>query len=154
VVLHLSSPDGLFIYSSCGKHPFPLLQWSVPHTTTFTKFPTPGCWADAATPAFFSRLVYLQFLWEVPLPCSPVEFSSHCHFYKISCSKIAGQVQPLLPSLIGIAPSPLFGAQGTPSSLLHVFFLLLLFSLFSFSFFPGWESVYPRGYVDLAQGLL
>jgi hypothetical protein len=34
---------------------------------------------------------------------------------------------------------PHFGAQGTPPSLLHVFFCCcLLFSLVFFSFFPGW----------------
>jgi hypothetical protein len=71
-------------------------------TPPLTNFPTLGCWADAATPAFSSCLVYLQFMWEVPLPHSPVEFSSHCQFYEISCSKDAGQVQPLLPSLTGL----------------------------------------------------
>jgi hypothetical protein len=28
---------------------------------TFTSFPAPGCWVCATTPAFFGRLVYLQF---------------------------------------------------------------------------------------------
>jgi hypothetical protein len=40
-VLHPPSLASLFIYSSCGKCPFPPLQWSFPHTTTFTGFPTP-----------------------------------------------------------------------------------------------------------------
>jgi hypothetical protein len=31
-------------------------------------------------PAFSGRHIYLQFTWEVGLPPSPVEFSSHCHF--------------------------------------------------------------------------
>jgi hypothetical protein len=30
--------------------------------------------------------VYLQFMWEVGLPSSPVKFSSHRHFHKLSCS--------------------------------------------------------------------
>jgi hypothetical protein len=30
--------------------------------------------------------VYLQFMWEVGLPRSPVQFSSLHHFYKLSCS--------------------------------------------------------------------
>jgi hypothetical protein len=34
--------------------------------------------------------VYLQFMWEVGLPPSPVEFSSHCHFYKLSRSWLLG----------------------------------------------------------------
>jgi hypothetical protein len=44
-------------------------------------------------PAFsgFSGLrVYLQFTWEVGLPPSPVEFSSHHHFYKLSWSWLLG----------------------------------------------------------------
>jgi hypothetical protein len=35
-------------------------------------------------PAFSGLRVYLQFMWEVGLPPSPVQFSSHCHFYKLS----------------------------------------------------------------------
>jgi hypothetical protein len=34
--------------------------------------------------------VYLQFMWEVGLPPSPVEFSSHLHFHKLSCSWLLG----------------------------------------------------------------
>jgi hypothetical protein len=30
-----------------------------------------GCWEGASTPAFSSRLVYLQFKWAMPLPHSP-----------------------------------------------------------------------------------
>jgi hypothetical protein len=34
--------------------------------------------------------VYLQFMWEVGLPPSPVKFSSHCHFHKLTCSWLLG----------------------------------------------------------------
>jgi hypothetical protein len=68
VTLHQLSPAGLFIYNSHGKWAFPPLLWSFPPTATFTSFPTPGCWACAATPAFSSRLVYLQFHEGLPLP--------------------------------------------------------------------------------------
>jgi hypothetical protein len=37
-------------------------------------------------PAFSGQHVYLQFMWEVGLLPSPVEISSDCHFYKLSCS--------------------------------------------------------------------
>jgi hypothetical protein len=37
-------------------------------------------------PTFSGLRVYLQFMWEVGLPPSPVQFSSHCHFYRLSCS--------------------------------------------------------------------
>jgi hypothetical protein len=65
----------------------------------------------------------------------------------------------LLPSpaglLWGISPSPLFGAQDSLPSLLHYFFVVLAYySVFFFSFFPGWGSVCPGGYADLAQGCL
>jgi hypothetical protein len=29
--------------------------------------------------------VYLQFMWEVVLPSSPLKFSSHCYIHKLSC---------------------------------------------------------------------
>jgi hypothetical protein len=37
-------------------------------------------------PTFSGLRVYLQFMWEVGLFPSPVEFSSHRHFHKLSCS--------------------------------------------------------------------
>jgi hypothetical protein len=57
VTLHQLSQACVFIYSSSGKWSFPPLLWSFPPTTTFTSFPTPGCWACAAAPAFSSQLV-------------------------------------------------------------------------------------------------
>jgi hypothetical protein len=67
VTLHLLFLAGLFIYSSHGKWVFPLLLWSFSPTATFTSFPTPGCWAGAATPAFSGWHVYLQFCERLPL---------------------------------------------------------------------------------------
>jgi hypothetical protein len=51
-------------------------------------------------------------------------------------------------------PPPLFGTQGTPLSLLGVFFVVIAYYSIFFSFFPGWGSVCPGGYADLAQGCL
>jgi hypothetical protein len=68
VPMLLPSPASLFIYRSCGKWVFPPLQCSFPPTATFTRFPAPGCWACAATLAFSSQLVYLQFHEGFPLP--------------------------------------------------------------------------------------
>jgi hypothetical protein len=86
---------------------------------------------------------------------------------------VAGHVLPLLPSPAGLFiysslrdfPSCLFtvpwgisllllfGAQGTPPSLLHVFFVVIAYySVFLFSL--GGGSVCPGGYADLAQGCL
>jgi hypothetical protein len=41
-------------------------------------------WGGDTAPTFLGLHVYLQFTWEVGLPHSPVEFSSHHHFYKLS----------------------------------------------------------------------
>jgi hypothetical protein len=68
VTLHPLSQTSVFIYSSCGKWVFSPLLWSFLPTATFTSFPTPGCWAGAATRAFSGQLVYLQFCEGLPLP--------------------------------------------------------------------------------------
>jgi hypothetical protein len=83
------------------------------------------------------------------LPPSPVEFSFHCHFYKLSCSWLLGVCHRsclLRPAFLftvpwGISPPPA-SALREPCSLCYVSFLLLLliisvFFLY-FSFFPGW----------------
>jgi hypothetical protein len=99
------------------------------------------------TPAFSGWHVYLQFTWGVPLPPSPVKFSSHSHFYKLSSSKVAGRVPPLLPSLAGLfiyssmrdCPSPL-QCSGHPTlfaTCLLLLLLLFIVQFFFFSFFPG-----------------
>jgi hypothetical protein len=46
-------------------------------TATVTSFPlSKHTGGSGTTPTFSGRLVYLQFMWEVPLPHSPVELSS------------------------------------------------------------------------------
>jgi hypothetical protein len=75
VTLHLLSQACVFIYSSHGKWVFPPLLWSFPPTTTFTIFPTPGCWACPTTPASSGQLAYLQFCEGFPL--SPLWHSGH-----------------------------------------------------------------------------
>jgi hypothetical protein len=76
---------------------------------------------------------------------------------------VAGHASQLPPSTLhpgpaclftvpGRIPLPLFDAQGTPPSLLCIFFCYYL--LLSFSFFTGWGLVFPGGYADLAQGCL
>jgi hypothetical protein len=73
--------EGSTTHAFSGRHVYlqfmwevtlPSLQWSFPHTATFTSFPIPGCWACAATPAFSSWLVYFQFHEGFPLPTSSV----------------------------------------------------------------------------------
>jgi hypothetical protein len=97
-------------------------------------------------------------------PPSPVEFSSHRRFYKLSHSWLLGACLRSRRSLSGQAqlvylhfqegfPSPSLWSSGCPTffdTCLYCSYCLLL----SFPFFPGWRSVCPGGYVDLAQGFL
>jgi hypothetical protein len=62
-----------------------LFTQSSVHYATATSFPLCKHTGGGGTaPAFSGLRVYLQFTWEVGLPLSPVEFSSHCCFYKLS----------------------------------------------------------------------
>jgi hypothetical protein len=150
VTLHQLSQTCMFIYSSHGKWVFPLLLWSFPPTATLTSFPAADCWACAAAPAFSGQLVYLQLMWEVGLPPSPVEFSSHCHFYKLSCSWLLGvccRSCLLQPACCEGFPLPPFCALGTLPSLLCVFFCCCYCLLFRFFFSFPWVGV------SLSRGL-
>jgi hypothetical protein len=51
-------------------------------------------------------------------------------------------------------PSSHFCTQGALPSLLRVFFVVVAYYSVFFSFFPGWGSVCPGGYADLAEGYL
>jgi hypothetical protein len=159
VTLHPLSQACVFIYSSRGKWVFPPLLWSFPPTTAFTSFPTPDCWACAIAPA--GQRVCLQFTWEVGPPPSPV-FSSLCHSHKLSHSWLLGAHPCSRPLRPGPAcylqfregfPSPPLQHSGCPTlfaTCLYCSYCLLL----NFSFLPGWGSVCPGGYADLAQGCL
>jgi hypothetical protein len=79
-------------------------------------FPSKHTGGGDTAPAFSGWHVYLQFIWEVCLPPSLVEFSSsHCHFYKLSRSKVAGQVLLLLPSLASVLIYSSLGKCPYPS---------------------------------------
>jgi hypothetical protein len=158
VTLHPRSQACMFIYSSRGKWVFPLLLWSFPPTTAFTSFPDPDCWARVAAPA--SQCVCLQLTREVGLSPSPVEFFSLCHSHKLSHSWLLNMCPcscPLRPDRLVYLqfregfPSPLFGAQCAPPSLLCVFIVLIAhYSDFLFSL-GGVRSV--RGLCCSGPGL-
>jgi hypothetical protein len=96
----------------------------------------------------------------VGLPPSPVEFSSLHHSHKLSHSWLLGMWPRSHQSLSSQAqlvylqfqegvPSPPLRHSGHPTlfaTCLYCSYCLLL----SFSFFPGWGSVCPGGYADLA----
>jgi hypothetical protein len=122
---------------------FPPLLWSFPPTAAFTSFAAPDCWACATLPAFPSQLVYLQLMWEVGLPPSPVEFSSHHHFCKLSHSWLLGMCDCsclLQPDCCEGFPFPYSSALRAPCLLCYMSFLLLLLIIQFFVFFP-WEGV-------------
>jgi hypothetical protein len=161
VTLHQLSQACVFIYSSHEKWVFPPLLWSFPHPATFTNFLTPGCRVCAAAPAFSG----LACLFTAHVGSGPCPFS--CGVFlpppllQAFPLLVAGRVPPLLPSLAWLVylqfcegfSSPAFSAQGTPPSLLYVFIVVIAYYSVSL-FFPGWGSVCPGGYADLAQGCL
>jgi hypothetical protein len=104
------------------------------------------------TPTFSGLHVYLQFMWEVGLPPSPVEFSSLHHSHKLSHSWLLGacprscQSLSIPPGLFIYSPGKdslpsIFGAQCAPPSFLRVFIVLLLISQFLFFSLGGGRSV-------------
>jgi hypothetical protein len=95
---------------------------------------------------------------------SPMEFSSHHCSHKLSRSWLLGahlHSHPLwsgptcLFTVLGwISPPPSLALMAShPVCYVSLLFLLLIIQFF-FSFFPGWVSVCPGGYADLAQGCL
>jgi hypothetical protein len=120
-----------------------------------SSFPPPKHTGGGDTaPAFLALCVYLQLMWEVGLPPSPVEFSSLCHSLKLSCSWFLGTRPHSCPLRPG--PACLFtvleGIPLPPSSALRAphppcymsLLFLLLISQFLF---------YSRGGVGLSRGL-
>jgi hypothetical protein len=127
---HLA-PQALFAQSSPVQEP--LLQ----------AFPFPSTGKGHTAPAFSGLRVCLQLTWEVGFPPSPVEFSSHCHFYKLSRSRLLGVChhsclfQPAcLFSSLREFPSP-SSVLRTPKPLCYVSFLLLLLIIQFFSLGGG-----------------
>jgi hypothetical protein len=123
-------------------------------TTTATSFPPSKHTGGGDTaPAFSGLRVYLQFMWEVGLPPSPVEFSSQHHFYKLSHSWLLGVCHHsclLQLACEGFPLPPSFSTQGAPPSLLRVFFVVIVYysvSLFSLGggrYVQGAMLIWPR----------
>jgi hypothetical protein len=124
---------------------------------TATSFPLSKLRGEGDTAPTFSGLhVYLQFTWEVGLPPSPVEFSSHCCFYKLSRSWLLSVCYcSCLLQLVSCEGFPLSPRRysGLPSLFaMCLFFVIAYYSVFFF--FPWWWSDCSGGYTDLAQDCL
>jgi hypothetical protein len=114
-------------------------------TTTATSFPLSKLTGGGDTASALSGWrVYLQLMWEVGLPPSPVEFSSLCHFYKLSRSWLLGVCcrSCLLQLACEGFPIPPLLCSGRPALFAMCLFCCysLLFSFFSlFSLGGGWS---------------
>jgi hypothetical protein len=128
-------------------------------TSTLTSFPLSKHTGGGDTaPAVSVTRVYLHFTWEMGLLPSLVEFSSHCHLYKLSCCwLLGGAAGPAFSSGLvnllfhGGLSFPTLRAQCALPSLLLSFLLLFIIQ---FLFYPWVWSVCPGGCADLAQDFL
>jgi hypothetical protein len=101
-----------------------------------TNYPLSKSGKVDTAPAFSGLHIYLQFMLEVGLPPSPVEFSSHRHSHKLSRSWLLGECPCSRQSLSGppglFIYSPgmdslplIFGAQCAPPSFPRIFIVLI-----------------------------
>jgi hypothetical protein len=160
VTLHLLSQTCMFIYSSSGKWVFPPLLWSFPPTTLLQAFPLliagrvllllpAGMFVYSSC----GKWAFPSLLWSFPpsatLTCFPAPgcWACPCSQWSLSC-----QAQLVYLQFRRDSPPPL-RCSGHPTLFamcLYCSYCLLL----SFSFFPRWGSVSPRGSAYLAQGCL
>jgi hypothetical protein len=128
-----------------------------------TSFPLSKHTGEGDTaPALSGLRVYLQFMWEVGLPPSPVEFSSHRHSHQLSHSWLLGprprSSQSLsgpsacLFTVLGRIPFPQSSAPSVPHPLSHVSYLFLLL-ITQFLFLPWVEVSLSRGLCCSGPGL-
>jgi hypothetical protein len=120
-----------------------LFTQSSVHDATAASFPlSKHLGRGDSAPAFSGLRVYLQFMLEVGLPPSPVEFSSLCHSHKLSRTWLLSMRHPS-PTRPGLfiyssgrdSPLPL-QSSGFPT--LFAMCLYCSYCLLpSFSFFPG-----------------
>jgi hypothetical protein len=154
VTLHPHCQGCVFIYSSCGRWVFPPILCSFSPTATFTSFPAPDYWAvllllPAAMFVYSSREKWVlpPLLWSFPPSATLTSFPAPgCWALPPSLAR---------PGLFIYSPGkdslpPIFGAQCTPPSFLHVFFALIayysvsLFSLGGGQSVPGAMLLWPR----------
>jgi hypothetical protein len=121
-------PQALFTQSSPGHH------------ATATSFPLSKHTGGGDTaPTYSGWHVCLQFMWEVGLPPSPVEFSSLHRFYKLSRSWLLDVCRHFCLLQLACEGFPLPTLRGSGHPALFAMYLLCCYCLLlSFSFFPVW----------------
>jgi hypothetical protein len=98
------------------------------------------------------RWVFSPLLWSFPPSTTLTSFPSPGCLARAPAPALSGQAR-LIYSSVRDSPSPPLWRSGLPNLFamcLYCSYCLLL----SFSFFPGWGSVCPGGYADLAQACL
>jgi hypothetical protein len=161
VTLHPLSQACMFVYSSRGKWVFPPLLWSCSPTATFTSFTAPDYWVvllllPAAVFVYSScgKWVFPPLLWSFPLSATLTSFPTPGCWM---CARLPPEA--LWPAwLVYLQSWEGFPSPSLQHSVCPTLFPVCLFCsyclLLSFSFFPGWRSVCPGGYADLAQACL
>jgi hypothetical protein len=153
VTLHPLSQACVFIYSSHGKWVFPPLLWSFPPTAAFTSFCAPDCWAvllllPASVFVYSSHgmWVFPPPLWSFPPSATLTSFPAPGCWMHAPTPAGASPARPGLFIYSSGKDSPpfLFGAQGTPPSLLVSLLFLLLITQFLF---------FPQVGIGLSRGL-
>jgi hypothetical protein len=137
------------------------LSWSFPPTAALTSFPAPDCWL-----VLLLLLVPCLFTAHVGGGSSPLSCGvflppslSQAFLLLVAERKPPLPPEPLWPGLAclftvpGRIPLPRSSELRAPHPLCNVSLLFLLL-ITQFLFFPGWRSVCPGGYADLAQGCL
>jgi hypothetical protein len=154
VTLHLLSQACVFIYSSREKWVSPLfcgVFLPLLHLQAFPLLIAGRCCCSCWPACLFTAHV------GGGSSPSPVGFSSLSHSHKFSHFWLLN-AHPRQARVVYLQfwegfPSPLLWSSGHPNLFATCLYCSYCF-LLSFSFFPGWGSVYPGGYADLAQGCL
>jgi hypothetical protein len=152
VSLALTWPAG-FIYSEF------FCAWA-----TATSFPlSKHAGGSNTAPTFSGLYVCLQLMWEVGHPPLSCEVFLPPPLSQALLLLVAELTPPLPPSLARPGLFIYSSVRDSPPPALRCSECSTLFAtclycshclLLSFSFFPGWGSVCPGGYADLAQGCL
>jgi hypothetical protein len=144
---HLA-PQALFTQSSpvceplLKAFPFP----STPGEVTLHRLSQAGVFVYSSC----GKWVFPPLLWSFPPTAAFTSFPAPGCWAGAAAPAFSSSAQLVSLQFQEGFPSPPFGAQGAQPSLLCVFIVVIAYYSVSL-FFPGWGSVCPGGYADLAQ---